>query len=250
MNTEEAILKKKWFYRFELPSGRTTETYIPPEIEDIHPTRLAMINSAVDKTYGRSYQETTVLDLACNQGYFSLHFAEKGCKRVVGIEARASLIEDAEMIKTIKGLSNISFHQEDIAKADMSRYGRFDIVLVMGLVYHLEDPIGVIRKASEMTDRMLLLETQVCPGVSGNVDWGTYRRQKPIEGVFALIDETEQIGIPLASITGLALCPSKEAVIWTLKKFGFKRVEIVPVPEGGNEQLVSGKRIMVAAYKD
>ena len=30
---EERILTQKWFYRFQLPSGRMTEIYIPDEIE-------------------------------------------------------------------------------------------------------------------------------------------------------------------------------------------------------------------------
>lgn len=249
MTTEDVIFKRQWFYRFELPSGRTTEPFVPEEVADIHPTRIQMIQSVLDPIYQDTFHQATILDLACNQGYFALHFAQKGYKHVLGLEARESLIQDAQMIREVKGLTNISFGHADVTKSDLTEYGQFDIVLMMGLIYHLEDPIGAIRKASEVTKHVLLLETQVCPGISGTIDWGTYRRQEKIHGVFSIIDETDQLAIPLAGITGIALCPSIEAVIWILEKTGFAKVEIVPVTPGGNEQLASGKRVMVAAYK-
>ena len=37
-------------------------------------------------------------------------------------------------------------------------------------------------------------------------------------------------------------------LLWTLQKVGFARVERIPAPADGYEQLVSGKRVMVAAY--
>jgi tRNA (mo5U34)-methyltransferase len=249
MSIEEKILKKKWFYPFVLPSGRKTETHVPPEIEDIHPTRQQMIFSVLDPIYDGKWDTVTALDLGCNQGYFGFHLAEKGCKKVIGIEPREDLINDAEMIKLVKRIDNISFEQGDSTIIDTVKYGRFDIVLMMGLIYHLENPIGAIRNAAIMTKNVLLLETQISPGISSKIDWGTYHRQKKIEGVFSLIDETQEIKNPLSSITGFALCPSKDLVFWLLLKLGFSRVELVAVPEDGNEQLLSGKRIMVAAYK-
>ena len=42
--------------------------------------------------------------------------------------------------------------------------------------------------------------------------------------------------------------PSLEALLWVLRKVGFERAEVLPVPADGYGQLRYGKRAMVAAY--
>ncbi|MEZ5455557.1 MAG: hypothetical protein R3F04_05520 [Lysobacteraceae bacterium] len=45
------------------------------------------------------------------------------------------------------------------------------------------------------------------------------------------------------------LCPV-EALVWIMQRIGFPRVEVLPVPEDGYEQLVHRKRVMVAGWVD
>ena len=40
---EQRLLDKTWFYRFTLPSGRITNTYDDGALDQIHESRLAML---------------------------------------------------------------------------------------------------------------------------------------------------------------------------------------------------------------
>jgi hypothetical protein len=73
---------------------------------------------------------------------------------------------------------------------------------------------------------------------------------RPLKGSFGIIDETDDTHGPEASTTGICLVPSLEALFWIMRKVGFARVELVPPPADGYEQLVHGKRVMVAGYVD
>jgi hypothetical protein len=111
---------------------------------------------------------------------------------------------------------------------------------MMGLIYHLEDPIGAIRKASKVTKHVLLLKPRFVPEFQIN-RLGHLRRQEKIQVVFSIIDETDQLSIPLASITGIALCPSTEAVIWILEKTVLQRLRSYRSPGVATSSLRAAK---------
>jgi len=112
---------------------------------------------------------------------------------VLGIDARVDHIEHANLIRSVFGRTNLTFQTGDVNGLDPAHVGTFDIVLMYGLIYHLENPIGAIRLARALARRVCLIETQVAPNLSGWLDWGTYRTTKPMLGCFAIIDETEEL---------------------------------------------------------
>lgn len=245
---EELVLQEEWFYRFVLPSGRMTSLRIPPERELIHSTRLQMMFTALEGLFASDFSEITCLDLACNEGSFAIKMAERGWRDVLGIDCRRDHISKANLIRSVYGYENIRFERRDLTSLLRGQLSPVDVVLMFGILYHLEDPIGAMRLARALTKRVLLLETQVAPGISGNIDWGSHHFQKEIMGTFCLI--AESVDNPVAGSTGFCLCPSPEAVMNALKILGFRRVELLSPPKDGYEQLVSRKRIMVAAYPD
>jgi ubiquinone/menaquinone biosynthesis C-methylase UbiE len=247
-DAERKVLEKKWFYRFRLPSGRVTETYIPPEVLKIHDTRLEMMFAALDPLFRGRWADVTCLDVACHEGFFSLHLADKGCRKVLGVDAREEHVRDARLIGKAYGRGNLEFRHGDVRRMDPKDLGTFDVVLMFGLLYHLENPIGALVLAKALTGRVCLLETQVAPNLTGLTDCGHYQWQKEMHGSFAIVDETEELANPESSVSGISLYPSKEGLLWVMRKLGFARVEVLPPPEGAYEQLAAGKRIMVAAY--
>jgi len=100
------------------------------------------------------------------------------------------------------------------------------------------------------TRRALLVETQIAPGLSGQIDWGSYRWTKQMHGAFAVIDETDEIAINNheANTVPISLVPSLDALCHVMRAVGFARVDILRPPEGAHEQLASGKRVVVAGY--
>lgn len=248
LTLEQLALSREWFYPFELPSGAITACSLPPEIASIHADRWAMVKSVLTETFGKDWSPLDCLDIGCNQGFFPVKLAERGCRKVVGLDARQQNVDDAELIRQIYGLDNLSFQTGDISKIEPAEWPQFDVTLMLSLLFWLENPIGALRAAKAMTKRVLLVETPVVPEIKGKIDWGAHRSQKAWNGTFALFDLSREVTLPIGSLTNLSLCPGQETLIWVLEHLGFSRVEIVPPPHGAYEQLATGKRIMVAAY--
>lgn len=104
-----------------------------------------------------------VLDIACNSGFWSIQCALLGAE-VVGFDGRTELIRQANLIKSIVGVDNVQFKVLDFW--DMSREalgGTFDIVLNLGILYHLPDPLKVLQLTKLMARRYILLDTEVYP---------------------------------------------------------------------------------------
>lgn len=247
-DAETQALAKTWFYPFQLPSGGTTPTYGTGELDPIHHTRSAMLETALQAEFGADRSALSAVDLACHQGWFSAQLAQSGFGRVMGVDARPEHIADAGLIRDALRLPQIELVESDVHALDTRALGTHDLVLCFGLIYHLENPVGALRVARALTRRMCIVETQVVPGLTGWVDYGSYRFVRPLKGSFGIIDETGETHGPEASTTGICLVPSVEALVWIMDRIGFKRVEVLPVPEDGYEQLVHRKRVMVAGW--
>ena len=143
---------------------------------------------------------------------------------------------------------NLTAAQHDINTLRPADLGQFDVTLMLGLLYHIENPVGAIRLARALTRKVCVIETQVVPNMSGIVDWGSYQFQRPMVASFGIIDETEETHAPEASTTGICVTPSYEALLFLMRKLGFARIDRIPTPPGGYEQLSSSKRVMVAGY--
>jgi tRNA (mo5U34)-methyltransferase len=243
----EQARAREWFYAYELPDGSVTPTYHGIDIQAIHDTRWRMIERSLEQQLGAERGSLTALDLASHQGWFSVKLAQAGFGRVQGIEARRSHVDDSRLMADIYGLEGLSFRQGDIHDVDAEALGQFDVVLMMGLLYHLENPVGALRTCRSLCRQLCLIETQIVPGMSGWVDYGGYQYVRPLKGSFGIIDETGETHGPEASITGICLVPSLEALLWILQKVGFSRVSVLEPPADAYEQLLHHKRVMVAA---
>lgn len=250
---QDALTQAKarpWFYEFTLPDGSKTECYLPRGVEQIHATRLEMLWQALEPVAGDEWASLSIADLACHQGYYSTQVARRGCREVLAIDARPEHLADTRLMAEVFALANLRTLQADLDELRASETGVFDVTLMLGLLYHVENPVRIMRLARAMTRRACVIETQVVPNMTGVVDWGAYSFQRHMAGSFAIIDETAETHAPEASITGICLCPSYEALVWVLRAVGFRRVERIAPPAGGYEQLTSGKRVMVVAHVD
>lgn len=241
--------KRQWFYEFDLPDGTRTKSYLPPGVEKIHATRLAMLERALDEAVP-DCRALTALDLACHQGWFTLHLARRGFREIVAADYRDEHLADTALMARLAGAASIRTLKCDVEEARAADIGVHDVTLMLGLLYHLENPVRALRLARAVTRRLFVIETQVVPHLSGVVDWGAYTFQRHMVGSFGIIDETEETHAPEASARGICLAPSIEALAWLLKRVGFSRVERLPVPADGYEQLVGQKRVMFAAWVD
>jgi hypothetical protein len=247
---EQQALSKTWFYPFRLPSGQVTTTYDGGALDAIHATRMTMLRAALRANIGESIEQSSVIDIACHQGWFSTQLAEMGARDVLAVDARAEHVADATLIRDALSLRNMRVQQSDVHALTAQALGQFDIVLMLGLIYHLENPVGALRQAHALTRQACVVETQIVPGMTGMVDYGSYRFVRPLKGSFGIIDETDDTHGPEASTTGICLVPSLEALLWIMRKIGFARVDVIAPPADAYEQLLHGKRVMVVGYID
>ena len=247
---EARALARPWFYPFKLPSGAVTPSYDGGWLDAIHHTRSQMLEAALRARFGDAFASLDAVDLACHQGWFSAQLAQLGFKDVLAVDTRSEHIADTELIRETLSLPQIRTHRSDVHKPGLAERGPFDVCLCLGLIYHLENPVGALRVARALTRSMCVVETQVVPNLSGMVDYGSYKFVRPLKGSFGIIDEIDDTHGPEASTTGICLVPSTEALCWIMRKIGFSRVEVLPVPSDGYEQLLHGKRVMVAGYVD
>jgi hypothetical protein len=243
----EQALSREWFYTYDLPGGITTPTYHGTDIQAIHDTRWQMLESCLDQHLGPDRQGLSALDLASHQGWFAVNMANSGFSPVLGIDARQSHVDDSNLIARILETQNLSFRKGDVHDQDPEQLGQFDVVLMLGLLYHLENPVGALRMCRALCRKLCVIETQIVPGISGYVDYGSYEYVRPLKGSFGIIDETEETHGPEASITGVCLVPSLDALMWLLRKVGFSSAEVLQPPADAYEQLRYHKRVMVAA---
>ena len=127
----------------------------------------------------------------------------------------------------------------------------YDLVLFLGLLYHVEDPMLCLRQVAAVTGGMCVIETQVVDEIEGSTEWGAREWTRPYQGILALIDETGEFdaGNRETGVTPMATCPSPKALRFMLRQAGFKRAEILPPPPDAYEQHARGKRVVCAACK-
>ena len=80
-----------------------------------------------------------VLDIGCNAGFYSIEMKRRGAARVVGIDSDPAYLAQARFAAEVSG-AEIEFRELDVYRIDQLRE-KFDVVLFMGVIYHLRHPL-------------------------------------------------------------------------------------------------------------
>jgi SAM-dependent methyltransferase len=123
---------------------------------------LRRIMQCVADVMHRPLASLRVLDLACLEGLYGIEFARQGAE-VVGIEGREANLEKALFAKDVLGLSNLTLIQDDVRNLSVERYGSFDVVLCLGLLYHLDAPdvFHFVERMAQVCRRVAVVDTHV-----------------------------------------------------------------------------------------
>jgi SAM-dependent methyltransferase len=147
-------------------------------------------------------------DVGCGVGYFSGFLKEQGFD-VVGFDGRLENVREAK-----RRYPSIEFHLANVEDPAILHQGSFDLVLCVGLLYHLENPLRALRNLAAMATQLLLIESYASP-------------QR--ETAFYLREESH---LEDQSLTTLALYPSESSLIKLCYKVGFSSVyRFVPLPD-------------------
>ncbi|MFT8243781.1 TIGR04290 family methyltransferase [Roseomonas sp. BN140053] len=97
----------------------------------------------------------TVLDIGCNGGFYSMEMKRRGAARVLGVDFDEDYLAQARFAAEVEGLE-IEFRQ--LSVYDVAKLGeRFDLVVFMGVLYHLRHPLLALDLIQEHVAGDLLL---------------------------------------------------------------------------------------------
>jgi tRNA (mo5U34)-methyltransferase len=99
-----------------------------------------------------------VLDIGCNAGFYSMEMQRRGAARVVGIDSDDHYLTQARFAAEASGM-NIEFRK--LSVYDVAALGeRFDIILFLGVFYHLRHPLLALDLIYEhVSEDMLIFQT-------------------------------------------------------------------------------------------
>ena len=226
----DEVEKLKWWHPIDLGNGLVTpgaDTHIAARLAEIRmPASLAGLS---------------VLDIGAWDGYFSFEAERRGARRVLATD---SFCWDGGGWGT-KAAFNLARHAlnsrvEDkwIQVLDLSpeTVGEFDVVLFLGILYHMQHPLLTLERVSSVTKRLLIMQTQVdLIGID-----------RP---AMAYYPGTELNGDPTNWVG-----PKPAAVIAMLQTVGFTRVEIIHKSFGDDvvfdpKRAISPNHVTVHAWK-
>jgi hypothetical protein len=125
-------------------------------------SRLAAVRRAIRGMVGDDMSALRIADLGCLEGGFAAALALDGAT-VVGIEARTANIEKADLLRRHFGLTNLTLEQADVKDFTLERFGSFDVVLALGIAYHLDRPAAWLAQVARATSSLLIVDSHVAP---------------------------------------------------------------------------------------
>jgi tRNA (mo5U34)-methyltransferase len=200
---------------------------------DFHRYRSKLISETIAGLVGVKLADTTIIDLASHCGVFSMDIAYRGAKSVLGVEYREKNLNQARFLKDYYQVERVDFEQGDIY--DLGEHVKADVVMCLGLLYHVVRPIEVVELCYERCRQFAVIET-VC-------------HKQPLSGYVVVTGKN-----PLVAIEGtrsIELQPTYRGIIDTIREAGFKSVvEVVGTCDRPIDLFSDNTRRCFIAFKE
>jgi tRNA (mo5U34)-methyltransferase len=141
-----------WFHNIELNGVQTAPDHF---LGDYPRFKFRRFEPIVPK----DLTGKTVLDIGCNAGFYSFEMKRRGAARVLGIDEDERYLEQARFVADELGVRDCEFRR--LNTYDVAVLGeRFDLVIFMGVLYHLRHPLLALDLIREhVANDMLLFQT-------------------------------------------------------------------------------------------
>ncbi|HSJ18537.1 MAG TPA: class I SAM-dependent methyltransferase [Solirubrobacterales bacterium] len=190
-----------------------------------------------------------VLDLAAHEGLFAVEFARRGA-RVVAVEIRDEHVEKAEFARDALDLRDMEVRRDDVRNVTRERYGEFDLVLCLGILYHLDAraAFALVEQVTKLCRRLAILDTHfsVDPAESFLHRGVTYRGRSVWEHDPASTADERARAHGASFDNPESVWLTKPSLFNLLRNAGFTSVLEVRVPR---PQFGAWDRTMLAAVK-
>jgi tRNA (mo5U34)-methyltransferase len=152
-----------WFHNLHLPDGSRTAPNHP--LGDFPRFKWEQIAPHVPQ----NLSGWSALDIGCNAGFYSLELAKRGA-RVLGIDVEPLFLRQAKWAAHEWGLDD-ALRFEQMQVYDLGRRGEaFDLVLFMGVFYHLRYPMLALDIVAGCVRRLMVFQTLTMPGDEVSAD--------------------------------------------------------------------------------
>jgi len=233
---EEINLLGPWTHGyFDLGNGLVIE-----DNDDIQKTRLFKYRDYFEDIIARHYgrdelPEKTLCEIGCNSGYFIFEMLKRfKFGKVTGLEPRESNLAKARFIKQMFNLSDRVFDLCDYDILANEAAGEpFDVVLMPGVLHHLDNHLNALANLYAMTGDLCIIETIVLPE---SVNSDRSRKYLELKDEFYLHNQ-DYFGLvgykyESADLDGSAVrdgivgVPTEKALMMMLRHVGFEDIEV------------------------
>jgi tRNA (mo5U34)-methyltransferase len=150
----ERVAALRWYHTIDLGHGVVT-----PGVDNT-PERLGRL------ALPESLAGKTVLDIGAWDGFFSFEAERRGAARVVASDSyswrgggwgtKAGFLLARETLG-----SKVEDVEIDVMDLSPERVGTFDVVFLLGVLYHLRHPLLALERVASVTRELLIMETVV-----------------------------------------------------------------------------------------
>ena len=144
----EELARLGWYHSMELPDGRVIPGF---QSLDVLRHRLAQFPLPADLRGKRA------LDIGAWDGWFTFELERRGA-RVLAVDSTA--IERFRIARDLLG-SQAEYRIDDVCRLSPAQIGHFDIVMFLGVLYHLKHPMLALEKVCELSTDMVCVESFV-----------------------------------------------------------------------------------------
>jgi tRNA (mo5U34)-methyltransferase len=140
-----------WFHNLDLNGVKTAPNHFLGDYPSIKWRNFA--HAIPSDLRGKS-----VLDVGCNAGFYSIEMKKRGAARVVGIDSDPMYLDQARFAAEVCGFPDIELR--GLSVYEIGQLGEpFDVVIFMGVLYHLRHPLLALDMLYGMVKELLVFQS-------------------------------------------------------------------------------------------
>jgi SAM-dependent methyltransferase len=153
---ERALFVEPWYHDFG-PLGLPTPQrggIFPANQEAKQGPIFRLLDDAIGRAAGRT-ADVSVLELFCADGFYGLRAAQRGARRVVGVDTDPQEVAKARLAAKLLGVTGAEFRVADVFLTS----DRASVGVCAGGLYHLSDPARLLRQLRDQVADALVVQT-------------------------------------------------------------------------------------------
>jgi tRNA (mo5U34)-methyltransferase len=210
--TQAEVDSIDWWHTIKFPNGIASRGQQPADI----------LARKADEVFRYPVEGKSVLDVGAWNGYFTAEATKRGGGDILAVDSptwnapgKGNGFLGFELMRRYLAPKARSLNT-DVMNLSTELVGQFDVVLFLGVLYHLKHPLYVLERLAEITRERIVVDTHL----------DALNEARPA-GIFY---PTDELAGDLSNWWGLNV-PCVESM---LKVSGFRKVETIRIPDREN----------------